>query len=111
MNLQSIFIDFDTDSVGILFEDKLYPIGTILPSVVAVEDSFKTAFGVDFSRVVIQLTDEQHGEQPRIVCQIGEDVSIINLAKFVAEQPALYVEIQAIRVELEAELTNIINQG
>lgn len=105
MNLQNIAIDFDENKVTSLFEDKHYTVD-VFENVQIVEQSFKDSYGVDFTKVIVQLSEDQHMCEPRILCQTENSTEFITIQDVVTNHPELFSDLRNIRVLIEEQVSN-----
>jgi len=110
LDLDNIFVDFNTDEIKSLYNGVFYSI-PFISNLTTLKAEFETYFNVIVERAVVQLKEAQYGvgAEPRIVAvkkvnNIDES-QIVNLTTIVAEQPTFYAALQATRVEIEAEIT------
>lgn len=106
MNLQNIVIDFNSDTVTTMYENKHYTIETVLTDIINVKTQFTAAYNIDFDFVVIQLSEDQHLCVPRIICN---ELPPIDIQTIEEEHPSLLVELRTIRASIESELQQILN--
>lgn len=109
MNLQNIVINFNSDTVTTMYENTHYTIDTVLSEIINIQTQFKDAYNIDFDFVVVQLTEDQHLDVPRILCKTSDDMSIITIDNIRTEYPDLLTGLQAIRALIESELQQILN--
>ena len=108
MDLQNIVISFTDNYAQSLFNDKCYPI-PFLQEIIDIKPDFETAFNCDIDVVVIQLTEEQHGAEPRFLVNSfnsTKEYKIVNIADIASNNPTMMEELRAIRVLIEAEVTS-----
>ena len=106
MNLQNIIIDFNSDTVTTMYENKHYTLGTVLTDIINVKTQFTTAYNIDNDFIVVQLSEDQHLCVPRIVCN---ELPPIDIQAIETEHPALAVALQTMRDAIESELQQILN--
>ena len=112
MDLQSITVHFSPEEkVNVLFEGTLYDL-TFNASFSDLKTNLEGLYETEFTVVTIQLTEDQYGlgaESRLVLIKANGQTEIINLAVLSSEQPTFYTNLQAARVILENELTNILN--
>ncbi len=104
MNLQNIVIDFNESLVSSLFDDKRYDVD-VLENVLHIEQTFKNAYSVNFTKVVVQLSTDQHGCKPRILCQSENKTEFISILDVATNHPELFLELKNIRTIIEEKIT------
>ncbi len=104
MNLQNIVIDFNENKTTSLFEDKHYEVD-VLDSIQLIEQSFKDAYNADFSKVVVQLSEDQHMCEPRILCQSDSGTQFITILDIATNHAELFQEFRNIRLQIEEKIT------
>jgi hypothetical protein len=109
MELQNITVDFVKNEVFTTFNEEHYQVD-ILDSILPVKVLFENTYNIAFEQVVIQLTEDQHLCEPRILCQNpGDDHPPINLADLRAEHPELMLALHNIRLEIEVKVQEQID--
>lgn len=108
MELQNIVINFTDSTVNTMFEDKHYSVNAI-ENILPIKETFSTTYNIDFDFVVVQLTEEQHLSEARILLSKNNDTSFITLLDVSTKHPELYLELKNIRAIIEAELTTLLN--
>jgi hypothetical protein len=103
MDLQNIVIDFDTNTVTTYLGNKLYEVD-LIDEILVVKSSFELAFNVTFSKVVIQLTEDQHYSEPRILCQSVNEQTTVKFADISVNHAELFTSLHDVRILLESEL-------
>ncbi len=106
MNLQNIIIDFNSNTVTTMYENTHYTIDNVLTDINNIKTQFIAAYNIDFDFVVVQLSEDQHMDVPRIICN---EIAPISIQSIEDEHPALLVELQTIRASIESELQQILN--
>ena len=106
MNLQNIIIDFNSDTVTTMYENKHYTIDTVSTDIINVKTQFTTAYNIDNDFIVVQLSEDQHLCVPRIVCN---ELPPIDIQTIETEHPALAVALQTMGDAIESELQQILN--
>jgi hypothetical protein len=109
MELQNITVDFVKDEVFTMFNEEHYQVD-VLDSILPVKVLFENTYNIAFEKVVIQLTEDQHMCEPRILRQNpADDLSSINLADLRAEHPDLMLALHNIRLEIEVKVQEQID--
>jgi hypothetical protein len=109
MELQNITVDFVKNEVFSMFNKEHYKVD-VLSSILPVKTLFESTYNIAFEKVVIQLTEDQHLCEPRILCQNpGDDLPPINLADLRAEHPDLMLALHNIRLEIEIKVQEQID--
>lgn len=108
MNLQNIIINFTDSTVSTMFEDKHYSIDAI-ESILPIKETFSTAYNLDFDFVVVQLSEDQHLSEPRILLSKNDEISFINISDVAINHNELYLELKNIRTIIEEELSALLN--
>lgn len=106
MNLQNIIIDFNSNTVTTMYENKHYAIDTVLTDINSVKTQFTAAYNIDFDFVVVQLSEDQHLCEPRIICN---ELPPITIQSIETDHSALLSELRTIRASIESELQQILN--
>jgi hypothetical protein len=104
MNLQNIIVDFNENFVSTMYENKHHLIG-VMEEALVVRQEFQDFYGVSFDRVVIQLTEDQHGCEPRILCQSEDNQSVVTFAEMRSTNLGLLGKLQTIRGNIENMLS------
>jgi len=109
MELQNITVDFVKNEVFSMFNEEHYQVD-VLDSILPVKVLFENTYNIVFEKVVIQLTEDQHLCEPRILCQNpGDDLPPINLADLKLEHPDLMLALHNIRLEIEVKVQEQID--
>jgi hypothetical protein len=109
MELQNITVDFVKNEVFSMFNEEHYQVD-VLDSILPVKVLFENTYNIAFEKVVIQLTEDQHLCEPRILCQNpGNDLPPINLADIKVEHPDLMLALHNIRLEIEVKIQEQID--
>ncbi len=108
MKIQNIVIDFENNTVSVMFEDKHYTID-IIEIILPVKTVFEAAYNVSFDSIVIQLTEDQHLCVPRILCRKIDQITFIPLLDMATNQTDLFEELKSIRLAIEEKLNNLLN--
>jgi hypothetical protein len=104
MNLQNIIIDFIENKVTSLCEDKHYNV-EVLENVLNIEQTFKDTYKVDFNKVVVQLSEDQHMCEPRILCQHEDKTDFVTILDIATNHSELFLELRNIRILIEEKIT------
>lgn len=107
MKIQNISINFNTEDVNVLYENQHYSILNVITDIKDIEQEFKDTYNVIFDFVVIQLTEDQHISEPRILCSYNENITIINMIKIVEDHPELFEKLHNVRLKIEEYLTSL----
>ncbi len=108
MNLQNIIINFTDSTVSTMFEDKHHSIDAI-GSILPIKKTFSTAYNLDFDFVVVQLSEDQHLSEPRILLSKNDEISFVTIVDVATNHADLYLELKNIRAIIETELSTILN--
>jgi hypothetical protein len=109
MELQNITVDFVKDEVFTMFNEEHYQVD-VLDSILSIKVLFENTYNIAFEKVVIQLTEDQHMCEARILCQNpGDNHAPINLADLRAEHPDLMLALHNIRLEIEVKVQEQID--
>jgi len=109
MELQNIIVDFINNEVFSMFNEEHYKVD-ILDSILPIKEEFEATYGITFEKVVVQLTEDQHLCEPRILCQNqDEDLAPITLASIKAEHPDLMTTLHNMRLDIELKIQELIN--
>jgi hypothetical protein len=110
MELQNIVVDFIENTTSTMYQDAHYDVD-VLAEIEPVKIEFELAYGITFDRAVVQLTEDQHLSEPRILCQEVDEQTIITIADIRDNHPALMLKLEKIRLLIEEQLPNIISNG
>jgi hypothetical protein len=110
MELQNLVVDFIENTTSTMYQDVHYDVD-VLAEIEPVKIEFELAYGITFDRAVVQLTEEQHLSEPRILCQEVDEQTIITIADIRDNHPALMLQLEEIRLLIEEQLPNIISNG
>lgn len=110
MELQNIVIDFIENTTSTMYQDVHYDVD-IMSEIEPFKIEFELAYGITFDRAVVQLTEDQHLSEPRILCQKLDDQTIITIADIRDNHPALMLELDKIKLLIEEQLPNIIKNN
>jgi hypothetical protein len=110
MELQNIVIDFIENTTTTMYLDVHYNVD-IMSEIELFKIEFELAYGITFDRAVVQLTEDQHLSEPRILCQKLDDQTIITIADIRDNHPALMLELDKIKLLIEEQLPNIIKNN
>lgn len=110
MELQNIVVDFIENTTSTMYQDVHYDVD-VMSEIEPVKIEFELAYGITFDRAVVQLTEDQHLSEPRILCQKADEQTIITIADIRDNHPALMLELEKIRLLIEEQLPNIISNG
>lgn len=110
MELQNIVVDFIENTTSTMYQDAHYDVD-VLAEIEPVKIEFELAYGITFDRAVVQLTEDQHLSEPRILCQEVDEQTIITIADIRDNHPALMLQLEEIRLLIEEQLPNIISNG
>ncbi|GEM_PF-2625524 len=109
MNLQNIVIDFTENKVSTMFEEKHYSID-IIDRILPVKNAFENAYNIVFIKSVIQLSEDQHMCQSRVLCiSDKEEISFVTIIDIARNHLALFNELREIRLLIEEKLTVLLN--
>jgi hypothetical protein len=103
MDLQNIVIDFLEGSFSTLYQDNETSLDSI-ESLAQIKEDFQSAYNIQFDRIIVQLSSDQHYSEPRILCMLDGETTIINMSEIVMEHPEIYTTLRAIRLNIEDEL-------
>jgi len=106
MELQNIVIDFIKNTTSTMYQDVHYDVD-VMSEIELVKIEFELAYGITFDRAVVQLTEDQHLSEPRILCQEVDEQTIITIADIRDNHPALMLELDRIKLLIEEQLNNI----
>jgi hypothetical protein len=111
LDLQNISVDYTNEKVMVYYQNTLFDV-PYFAQLTTLKAEFETAYKLVFDSVSVQLTQEQHLSEPRIVLVESENlnVHIKTLVEVATTTPELYTEIQAARVEIENEIRNQLEQ-
>ena len=108
MELQNITVDFVKDEVFSMFNEEHYQVD-VLDSILPVKVLFENTYNIAFEKVVIQLTEDQHMCEARILCQNpGDNHAPITLLDLKTEHPSLMLALHEIRLEIEIKVEELI---
>lgn len=110
MELQNIVVDFIENTTSTMYQDVHYDVD-VMSEIEPVKIEFELAYGITFDRAVVQLTEDQHLSEPRILCQKVDEQTIITFADIRDNHLALMLELEKIRLLIEEQLPNIISNG
>ena len=110
MELQNIVVDFIENTTSTMYQDVHYDVD-VMSEIEPVKIEFELAYGNVFDRAVVQLTEDQHLSEPRILCQEADEQTIITIADIRDNHPALMLQLEEIRLLIEEQLPNIISNG
>lgn len=110
MELQNIVVDFIENTTSTMYQDVHYDVD-VMSEIEPVKIEFELAYGITFDRAVVQLTEDQHLSEPRILCQETDEQTIITIADIRDNHPALMLQLEEIRLLIEEQLPNIISNG
>ena len=108
MELQNIVVDFIENTTSIMYQDVHYDVDG-LAELELVKIEFELAYGITFDRAVVQLTEDQHLCESRILCQNVDEQTIITIADIRDNHPALMIELDKIKLLIEEQLPSIIS--
>jgi hypothetical protein len=108
MELQNILVDFKENTASTMYQDEHYNVD-VIAEIELVKIEFELAYGITFSRAVVQLTEDQHLSEPRILCQKVDEQTIITIADIRDNHPALMLELDRIKLLIEEQLPNLIS--
>jgi hypothetical protein len=110
MELQNIVVDFIENTTSTMYQDVHYDVD-VLAEIEPVKIEFELAYGITFDRAVVQLTEDQHLSEPRILCQKEDEQTIITIADIRDNHLALMLQLEKIKLLIEEQLPNIISNG
>ena len=110
MELQNIVVDFIENTTSTMYQDVHYDVD-VMSEIEPVKIEFELAYGITFDRAIIQLTEDQHLCESRILCQNVDEQTIITIADIRDNHPALMLQLEEIRLLIEEQLPNIISTG
>ena len=110
MELQNIVVDFIENTTSTMYQDVHYDVD-VMSEIEPVKIEFELAYGIVFDKAVVQLTEDQHLSEPRILCQEADEQTIITIADIRDNHPALMLQLEEIRLLIEEQLPNIISNG
>jgi hypothetical protein len=109
MELQNITVDFVKNEVFTMFNEEHYQVD-VLDSILPIKEEFEATYGITFEKVVVQLTEDQHLCEARILCQNpGDDHAPITLASIAAEHPELMATLHNMRLAIEVKVQEQID--
>jgi hypothetical protein len=109
MELQNITVDFVKNEVFTMFNEEYYQ-ADVLDSILPIKEEFEAIYGIIFEKVVVQLTEDQHLCEARILCQNpGDDHAPITLASIATEHPDLMLTLRNMRVDIELHLQELLD--
>lgn len=111
MNLQNIVVDFKASKLHTLYEGKHYEFDAVVETLLPIKQEFSTAYNIDFDFVVAQLTEDQHLDVPRFVCNKDGENTIISIQDVRDNHLQILVDLQGIRATIEQELTTLLNNN
>ena len=109
MELQSIIIDFLSDEVLVLFNDKINNLN-LISNVQSLKNKFNILYPIDFDKVIVQITEDQHMSEARLLCFKNNDnpnlmiTTIITLNEISTKHIELYNSFKSFRDIIETEL-------
>jgi len=109
MELQNIIIDFKENKLNTLFNNEHINLDFI-DELIELKESFSLSFDIDFDRVVVQFTEEQHLSEPRVICSKDLEIYIFSFGKISTDDNLLFQKLKDIRVLIEDQLTNKITE-
>jgi len=110
MELQNIVINFKENTTTTMYVDVHYDVD-IMSEIEPFKIELELAYGIIFDRSIIQLTEDQHLCEPRILCQKEDEQTIITIADIRDNHPALMLELDKIKLLIEEQLPNIIKNN
>ena len=110
MELQNIVVDFIENTTSTMYQDAHYDVD-VLSEIEPVKIEFEIAYGITFDRSVVQLTEDQHLCEPRILCQKEDEQTIITIVDIRDNHPSLMLELDKIKLLIEEQLLNNVNNG
>lgn len=110
MDLQNIVINFIDNTVTSMYQDVHYDVD-VMSEIEPVKTEFELAYDIIFDKAVVQLTEDQHLSEQRILCQKENEQTIITIADVRDNHPALMLQLEEIRLLIEEQIPNIINNG
>ena len=110
MELQNIVIDFKQITTSTMYKDVHYDVD-VMSEIEPVKIEFEIAYGITFDRTIIQLTEDQHLCEPRILCQKEDEQTIITIVDIRDNHPTLMLELDKIKLLIEEQLLNNMNNG
>jgi hypothetical protein len=106
MDLQNIVLNFAETTVTSLYEGVDYSI-SIVSNMTALQTELNAEAGFTVANAVIQYTDEQHGDVPRIVVSDGNadpELEVRDILPLSGLSANLTTEIATARGEVESEI-------
>jgi hypothetical protein len=109
MELQSIIIDFLSEDIFVLFDNKINNLNLISDAQILKEE-FNILYRIDFDKVIVQITDDQHMSEARLLCFKNNDnpnlmiTKIITLNEISKKHIELYNSFKSFRDIIETEL-------
>jgi hypothetical protein len=110
MELQNIVIDFKQITTSTMYKDVHYDVD-VMSEIEPVKIEFEVAYGITFDRAIVQLTEDQHLCEPRILCQTDINQTIIIIVDIRDNHPTLMLELDKIKLLIEEQLLNNMNNG
>lgn len=108
MELQNIVVDFKENKTSTMYQDIHYFVD-VMAEIEPVKIEFEIAYGILFDVAVIQLTEDQHMSEPRILCQKDIDtLLIVTIEDIRINHPTLMLKLIKIKTLIEEQLPNII---
>jgi hypothetical protein len=101
MELQNIVIDFKNNQITSMYENIHYGVEDVANDIVDVKVEFAEAYNIDFDFVVVQLSQDQHLDVPRILCNETSPITIQSIAE---EHPTLFSKLRNIRLKVEESI-------
>lgn len=109
MELQNITVDFAKNEVFTMFNEEHYQVD-VLDSILPIKEEFEATYGITFEKVVVQLTEDQHLCEARILCQNpGDDHDPITIASIKADHPELMTTLHNMRLAIEVKVQEQID--
>ena len=108
MELQNIVVDFNDKTTTTMYQDIHYNVD-VMSEIEPVRIEFELAYGIVFDRSVVQLTFDQSLSEPRILCMKDEGLTIVTIEDVRINHPSLMLELDKIKLLIEEQLPNIIN--
>ena len=109
MELQNITVDFVKNEVFTMFNEEHYQVD-VLDSILPIKEEFEATYGITFEKVVVQLTEDQHLCEARILCQNpGDNHAPITLTSIKAEHPTFMLTLHNMRLAIEVKVQELID--
>jgi len=103
MELQNIVIDFLENKYSTMYQNKETSLDSI-ESLTQIKNDFQLAYDIQFDKIIVQLTADQHYSQPRILCMLDGETTIINMMDIIRNHQEIYITLRSIRLNIETEL-------